>query len=119
MIATPPRCSAGLPSRSPAGLHQVEDIRAYLGRVMIPFVQPMAVDFPARAGQSKPLTCTPLMNCLMGLSELAVGTKVSCRHDGAGRGGRTNDFAVRGKGRVQFDAHFEVDHIVPIESDVP
>jgi hypothetical protein len=41
------------------------------------------------------------------------------RDDRAGRGGRADDLAVPGEGSLDLDAHFQVDPIIPVESDVP
>src|SRR5438876_10268935 len=79
----------------------------------------MAIDFPARARQDVAATRAPLADRLMRLGEPAVGTEVRRRGDRAGGGGGADDFAVSGERAVQFDAHFQVDHIVPVERDVP
>src|SRR5262245_5618801 len=79
----------------------------------------MAVDFPVGAGHGVTLIRAPPADCLVRLAEPAVGAKVYRRGDRAGGRGRADNFAVPGERGIQFDAHFQVDHIIPVERDVP
>jgi hypothetical protein len=113
-----PGCYSRTTSRHPVCLDQVEDIRADLGWVGIPFVCPMTVDFPVGAGQFVTMIGAPLANCLMCLVETVVGTEVRRRGYRAGRGERDGNLAVPGERSVQFDANFQVDLTVPVDRDV-
>ena len=61
--------------RSPIG-QQVVDIRTNLGWVVFPFLQPMPVDFPARAGDRTTVAFAPSTYGRMRLVEEMVGAEV-------------------------------------------
>src|SRR5262249_49921155 len=88
-------------------------------RVGIPRVNPVTVDFPARAGQCVAVIRAPLAYGLMGQVEAAIGTEVSRRGDRACGRGRADHFAVPGERCFELDAHFQVDLTVPVERHVP
>src|SRR5262249_22106704 len=100
-------------------LQEVEDISPDLGRVLIPFVDPVAVDLPVWAGQRVATARAPLLNGLMGLMQPVVGTEMRRRGDKAGRGCRADDLTDAGERRVKLDTHLQIDLAVPVDRDVP
>src|SRR5215470_9417164 len=90
------RCSPWL-ANHPIRVHQVEDIRADLGRVIAPFGYPMAVDLPARAGQGVTVLRAPPPDRLVCLGEQVVRAEMHRRGDRAAGGGRVDDFIVPGE----------------------
>src|SRR5947209_16167641 len=63
----------------PVRLQQIEDVGANLGRFIVPFVDPMAVDFPIRTGLGITVIRAPLADRLMRLAEPTIVAKVNRR----------------------------------------
>src|SRR5262249_54396550 len=71
----------------------IEDIRANLGWIRVPFGLPVTVDLPIRTGETVLVSLAPLENRLVSRAEAAVWAIVRHRGDPtAGRCG-VNDFA--------------------------
>src|SRR5262249_41074645 len=89
------------------------------GRVAVPFLQPVTVNLPVGTRRRIPVVGAPQTNRLVCLVELTVRPVMGRGGDPTSRGGRADNLAVPGERGVQFNAHFQVDHIVPVERDVP
>lgn len=105
--------------QSDVGNDKIANLRANLGRVAVPFVLPVAVDFPTGANQGVSVIAAPLENRVVGLVEPAVGAEMRGEGDQASRRRGADDFAVPGKRSLQLDADFEVDLAIEIDRDMP
>src|SRR5438270_12123565 len=71
-LGTADRCSAWSGGRTPVGSKQIVDFGGDLGWVAVPFVFPVTVDFPIRAGQRVSILPAPQKNRLVGLVDELV-----------------------------------------------
>jgi hypothetical protein len=61
----------------------------------------------------------PPPDCLVRLGELVVRAELYRRGDRPAGSGRTGDFIAPHEWGVQFNPHFHVEHIIPVERDMP
>jgi len=103
-------------------LEPIIDVGADLGRVFVPFIGPMPVDFPAGFNRRAIVGFAPILDGLMCVAEPVVWAKMRCRRHLAGRQGRADDLAVppeRGR-HFRPDLQVELPVRVPsINGDVP
>ena len=78
---------------------QIIDVGAYLGGIAIPFIFPVTVNLPTRAGQRVAIFLAPPQNRLMRRVHLSVRSEVRRRGDEPRRRGRADNLSAPGKRR--------------------
>lgn len=97
----------------------VEDVGTNLGRIGVPAVLPVAVDFPVRARELEIVGGTPIPNRLMSRADLTVWPEVHHRRGTTRRSAGADDIPVIRNQVAHFDADVKANGAVPVDRDLP
>ena len=111
--------NAWLASRGAVQHQLVEDVGTNLGRIGVPVVLPVTVDFPVRAREPEIVRGAPTHNRVVSHAKLIIRSEVHHRRHTTSRSGGPNDIRSVRKRVDHFDPDFKANGTVPIDRHVP